>query len=179
MSNKKRFWTHLHKPILSLLLCLTSILALVGCGCEVGDFCEEGGVKGIVLSLDDEGNPDMLLSVDEAVNISADSAAKWAESLSSGWRLPTKEEFVTVKSCKSIINERLKNKGLPMLLSPGTFYWTSTECSPSHVNACGPDGIRCYFRTNASGFYRARAVYVRADKQQQGQETTKQQDINI
>ena len=137
---------------------------LTGCdgGQRVGDIYKNGDIKGIVVSVNSEGQPTMILSTDEAVALNADSALIWASKLQSDngteWTLPTKEEMVLLKKYKSLINNTLRNNKLPLFLENGTFYWTSTPCSESHCNACGPDGVRCYFKKNDTYSYRARGV---------------------
>ena len=136
-----------------------SLFALAACNraYEPGDYYGKEA-EGIVLAVDTEGNATMLLSLDEAKDLDADSAAKWAASLGEGWYLPTKEEMALLKKYKSLVNITLERKKLPALLAVHTFYWSSTPCSDSHQYALGPDGVRCYFKTNASPYYRARAV---------------------
>ena len=145
----------------SWIICLLiSLLTLMSCNrrYEPGDYYSKD-VSGIVLAADAEGNAMLLLSLEEAKDIVADSAALWAETLGDGlWRLPTKEDMSIIKKYKSLINKTLEYKKQPTVLSGHTFYWTATPCSESHTYACGPDGINCYFKTNATPHYRARAV---------------------
>ena len=146
------------------LICVLSLsLFLQGCSIsyECGDMFKVDGKQSVVVQVDDAGMPLMLLSLDEAVDIDADSAARWATSLGEGWSLPTKEEMEYLKKYKSLINIKLEKKGESPFLKNQTFYWTSTDCSESHTYACGPQGIKCYFNTNSSHLYRARAVYKR------------------
>lgn len=144
------------------MLCLAaSALLFAGCssGYEPGDYYRRDGVKGIVIQTDDEGNARLLLSIDEVSHVDSDSALQWIASLGdTAWKLPTKEQMAIARKYRSAINITLRNKNLPTFLTDHTFYWTSTPCSESHVYACGPDGIRCYFKTNSSPYYRARAV---------------------
>lgn len=144
------------------MLCLAvSALLLTGCGrhYEPGDYYSRNGVKGIVLQTDTEDNATLLLSIDEAVDIDADSALRWTATLGdTAWKLPTKEQMAVARKHRSLINITLRNKNLPTILTDHTFYWTATPCSGTHVFACGPDGLRCYFKSNHSSFYRARAV---------------------
>lgn len=136
-------------------------LTLGGCsgGYELGDYYHAGGEKGIVLAVDDGGKVTMLMSVDEAHDLDSDSAMKWASNYADGsWHLPSKEEMAVIKKYKSLMNITIGHKKLQPVMAGHTFYWTSTPCSESHTFACGPDGIRCYFNTNTSPFYRARAV---------------------
>ena len=133
----------------------------VGCtnGWQQGDFYKKNGSKGIVVAVDDAGNATLVLSLDECSNIDADSANRWAQGYDDGsWRLPSKDEMAQIKKYKSLINKTLQYKNEASVLTGHTFYWTSTPCSESHTYACGPDGVRCYFNTNASPHYRARAV---------------------
>ncbi len=125
---------------------------------EVGDYYKQGDVEGIVLTLTDEGAPDMLLSVIEAVDLNADSARIWGATLGEGWRLPSKEEMAVVAGVKRPVNITLEKKGLPLVLKGNTYYWTATESGPRNVYACGPEGIRGYFQLNHSSVYRARAI---------------------
>ena len=126
---------------------------------EVGDYYRDGDVEGIVMEADEQGNPLMLLSLEEASNLDADSAAVWASKLGDGrWRLPDKKEMESLRINRSLLNMTLERKGLPLFLMPSTFYWTSQPCSETHMYACGPYGVQCYFRTNKSVHYRARAV---------------------
>lgn len=125
---------------------------------EPGDLYSCDSVNGIVLQTNENGAPTMLLSIEEASNINADAALQWAESLGNGWHLPDNEEMKIIKKYKSLINITAEREKISPVLTNHTFYWTSTPCSESHVNAFGPNGLRCYFRTNASPYYRARAV---------------------
>ncbi|MBP5189807.1 MAG: hypothetical protein J6031_02700 [Bacteroidales bacterium] len=131
-----------------------------GCGYryEPGDLYRDGENKGIVIDTDDAGNVKLIMSLDEISGIDADSATKWATSTGNGWRLPTKNEIEKIRKYKALSNKTLNRKKMPPVLSGHTFYWTSTPCSESHTYACGPDGTKCYFSTNASVQYRARAV---------------------
>lgn len=124
-----------------------------------GDIIVDNGTKCIVIESDDNGNAVLVMSLDEVVDINADSAVVWAkEHGGEGWHLPNKQEIEKMKKYRSVINQTLEKKNLPKILVNHTFYWSSTECSPSHVYACGPNGVRCYFRSNQSYLYRARAV---------------------
>lgn len=148
------------KKICNICLLLL-LLTAVGCrqGYEPGDYYKSGGISGIVVDVDADGNAKLLMSLEEVQDIDADSASKWAAQLGDGsWRLPTKDEMGKVRKYRALINKTLEHKKLPAVLSGHTFYWTATPCSKSHTYACGPDGIRCYFSTNASPFYRARGV---------------------
>ena len=140
---------------------IISLLFLAGCSgkYEPGDYYKVGNVKGVVVQTDDNGCVVMLMSLDEAVNIDADSAARWVETLDGdGWRLPGKSDMEQIRKYKSLINKTLERKELPTILTNHTFYWTATPCSDSHTYACGPDGLRCYFNQSASPFYRARGI---------------------
>lgn len=142
-------------------ICLMiSLLVLAGCGkYEIGDLYKDGDTRGVVVQTDNEGNALMVMSIDEAVDIDADSAARWVETLvGEGWHLPEKGEMAQIKKYKSLLNKTLERKGFSTILTNHTFYWTATPCSESHTYACGPDGIQCYFNQNASPFYRARGV---------------------
>lgn len=148
------------------LICLMiSLLILSGCSgkYEIGDYYKNGDTKGIVIK--NESDVLMVMSIDEAVNIDADSAARWASSYDGeGWSLPNKAMMGQIKKYKSVINKTLERKGLPTILTNNTFYWTETACSESHTYACGPDGIQCYFNQNSSPYYRARAVKIMNNK---------------
>lgn len=147
--------------IMNSKLCLAiSMLLLAACSSyEVGDYYSKDNVKGIVLAVDAEGTPTMLLSVDEAANLDVDSAARWVASLGdTAWHMPSKDEMAIARKSRSLINITLDHKGLPAFLKNHTFYWTSTPCSESHSYACGPYGLQCYFNSNKSTHYRARAV---------------------
>lgn len=144
------------------MLCwAVSAFLLIGCTrhYEPGDYYSRNDVKGIVLQADAEGNATLLLSIDEASDITSDSALRWTATLGdTAWKLPTKEQMAVARKHRSLINITLRNKNLPTFLTDHTFYWTATPCSPSHVYACGPDGLRCYYHSNQSPYYRARAV---------------------
>ena len=142
-------------------ICLIFILRAFAC-CnrhyEPGDYYNKED-KGIVLAVDAEGNAVLLMSLEEAKDIDVDSAAKWALTVGDGnWQLPTKDEMTILKKYKSLVNKTLEYKKQPTVLTGHTFYWTSSPCSETHFYACGPDGIKCFFKTNASPHYRARAV---------------------
>lgn len=149
------------------ILLTFSLLVFAGCNgkYEMGDFYKDNDTKGIVVQVDGDGRAVLVLSLDEAVNINADSAFIWAEQFDGGdWHLPTKEEMTTIRKYKNLVNSTLERKGYNTILTNHTFYWTGTPCSESHTYACGPDGIKCYFNQNLSSCYRARAVK-RIDKQ--------------
>jgi hypothetical protein len=143
------------------MLCLAvSALILTGCSSSYapGDYYSSKGDKGIVLQADAEGNATLILSLDEASNLASDSAILWAASLGQGWSLPSKDQMTLARKYRSLINICLRNHKQPEFLTGHTFYWTATPCSQSHVYACGPEGVRCYFKSNTSPYYRARAV---------------------
>lgn len=143
------------------ILLLISVLIFAGCDSkyELGDYYKSGDTKGIVVQVDAEGNPLLILSLFEAENVDADSAQNWVATLEGeGWQLPDKGEMEQINKYKSLINKTLERKGMPTILKNHTFYWTATPCSESHTYACGPDGTRCYFNQNASPLYRSRAV---------------------
>jgi len=144
---------------LLLLLALTGSLALSSCSrsYRVGDLYHQ---QGIVVSVDADGQPTMLLALEEQCNLDADSALRWAATLDEGWSLPTREQWELIRKQRILLNRTLDDKQLPSVARGHTFYWSSTACSPSHVYACGPDGVRCYFRSNHSDLYRVRAVFV-------------------
>ena len=126
---------------------------------HVGGMYSKGQVKGIILDVSDDGVPSLVLSIDEISGIDADSAARWAAGYSDGgWRLPTVDEARLIEKNRYVINGYIEKRGLKVIGNEGNFYWTGTDCSKTHVNALGPYGVRCYFRTNSSNSYRARAV---------------------
>lgn len=146
--------------IITKILLLFSIATMVGCQgiYEPGDYYRGDSFEGIVVSVDAENNPLLLLSLDEASSLNADSAVHWAESLGEGWWLPDRKEIAQVDRVKTLINKTLEIKHLPKVLENFTYYWSSTPCSESHFYACGPDGVGCYYCENDGSSYRARAV---------------------
>ena len=143
-----------------LLLGLTTLI-FIGCehGYAPGDILKIDGTKGVVVEVSPDKKPLLLMSLDEIENVDADSAYRWASSFSdTSWHLPSKREMERVKKFKTLININLEKKGEKPILKYHTFYWTQTPCSESHTYACGPEGIGCYFSTNYSPYYRARAV---------------------
>lgn len=147
----------------NIALILVGALALTACSSyEVGDWYNHKGIKGVVLMVDDEGQPTLLVSPDEAVDLTADSALLWAAQLDAATEaqvsLPSKEEMEWLHSYSAVVNKTLRTKGKSTLLEGNTFYWTSTPCSESHYYAHGPDGVRCYYRGNQSSCYRACAL---------------------
>ena len=145
-------------------------LAMLFASCNgkkvTGDIVKIDGTKAIVVSTDDNGQPTMLLSVQEAANLDDDSAVRWVATIDGeGWHLPDKSEMQLIKKYKAMINISLRKNGLPTILANDALYWTSTPCSESHTYACGPQGVKCYFSTNASPYYRARAVKTVQTKQ--------------
>ena len=149
-------------PILKTILLLLSLALFASCSSVYmpGDFYSGDGFEGIVVTVDDDNNPLMLLSFDEANSLSADSAICWAESMGDGWRLPDKNELAQIDRVKSLINNSLENKKKPKILVDFTYYWSSTPCSESHFYACGPDGVGCFFCENNGSSYTARAVRI-------------------
>lgn len=145
------------------MLCLAvSALIITGCSSSYapGDYYNNKDDKGIVLQADAEGNATLILSLAESSNLNSDSALLWAASLGQGWSLPSKEQLALARKYRSLINISLRNHKQSEFLTGHTFYWSATPCSESHVYACGPEGVRCYFKSNASPYYRARAVKV-------------------
>ena len=127
---------------------------------EPGDYYRGDGFEGVVVSVDADNNPLLLLSIDEARSLSADSAILWAETLGEGWRLPDKRELAQIDRGITLINKTSESKRKPKILVDFTYYWSSTPCSESHFYACGPDGVGCFFNENNGSSYRARAVRV-------------------
>ena len=135
-------------------------MAFAGCNgvYEPGDYYRGDGYDAVVVTVDADNKPTLLLSLDEANTLNADSAMRWAETLDDGWRLPNKDEIAQIYRVKTLVNKTLERKGKPTVLTNFTYYWSSTPCSESHFYACGPDGVGCYYSENASSSYRARAV---------------------
>lgn len=149
------------KTRLGFLAPLMTVLLLSVCGRNyvTGDFYRADGICGIVVDCDDTHGTLLLLTIDEQSDLDADSAKRWASALNpDGWHLPTREEMEKVRRHRSAINNTLERKGFAKVVDGHTFYWTSTECSDSHVFACGPNGMQCYYRSNHSTLYRARGV---------------------
>ena len=148
-------------PISSFrFLFLGCLFLLSGCTgvYEPGDSYKGDGYEAVVVSVDDDNQPVIVMSLDEASTLSADSAMRWAEGKGEGWRLPDRSEMSMIDRVRSLINTTLERKGLPPVLKDATYYWSSTPCSETHTYACGPDGVGCYFSENNSSSYRARAV---------------------
>lgn len=145
------------KKIISIVI---GTLLMAGCArnYEPGDYYSGEGYDAVVVTVDAENQPLMLMSLDEASSLSADSAMRWVETLGEGWRLPDKNELSKMERVRSLINNTLQKKGLPKVFVDFTYFWSSTPCSESHTYACGPDGLNCYFSENASSSYRARGV---------------------
>ncbi len=145
-------------------MALLGVIVLVGCGgaYETGDYYSVNGVKGVVVTATD--NALLVVSLDEARGLNADSALAWGDGPEE-WHLPSKTEIEQLWRFRSAINQTLERKGMGRIFGSHTFYWSSTECSPSHVYACGPDGVKCYFRSNKSHLYRARKVVLVPAKQ--------------
>ena len=121
---------HKNKTKNSLLLALMAACCLIASACsdsyETGDKYNTSDYEGIVVQVDDEGNPLMIISMVEASNINADSAARWAEGLNEGkensqWHLPSAEEMTVVKRAKAMINKSLENKKMSPILENHTF----------------------------------------------------------
>lgn len=151
------------RRLYNIVYVLIGLSVLTACsGYEVGDWYNHDGNKGVVLKVDEAGQPTLLLAPEEAVDLTADSALLWAAQLDADSQaevsLPSKEEMEWLRGYRSVVNKTLNAKGKPTVLEGHTFYWTSTPCSESHYYAHGPDGVRCYFRGNQSSCYRARAV---------------------
>ena len=149
-----------HKKYKSAIL--LSFVGLLFSACnhyEVGDYYHKGDLSGVIITLNEEGMPSLLLSLGEAKDLNADSALAWSANYDDGsWRLPDKREMTLINNYKSLLNATLQRKEAPQLFGSNTYYWTSTPCSESHTYACGPMGVKCYFRSNHSPLYRARAV---------------------
>ena len=146
------------KKIIFLLI----IAAMASCTgvYQPGDYYGGDGVEGVVVTVDSENNPLLLLSFDEASSLSADSAKRWATTVGEGWRLPTREEIAQINRVKTLINKTLDRKKKPKIFMDFTYYWSSTPCSETHSYACGPDGVKCYYSENDGSSYKARAVKI-------------------
>lgn len=145
------------------------LISLVLTACQdtysVGDYYNVDGDKGVVIAVDEAGVATQILSLNEASNLNVDSALVWAAALGEGWKLIGNDQLETLSKNKIVVNETLKRKKAPSVLDMNTWYWSSVPCgdndeSASHYFAFGPDGLRCYFRENASPLYRARAIKV-------------------
>lgn len=146
--------------IRNILLLFMCVVSFVGCNgvYEPGDYYRGEGYDAVVVTVDAGNQPTMVMSLDEANTLDADSALRWAEKLGEGWRLPNKTEISQIERVKTLINNTLKKKDKPAVLVDFTYYWSSTPCSESHFYACGPDGVGCYYSENDGSTYRARAV---------------------
>ena len=150
---------------LSYIASLAFLMSIILVSCrgnyEVGDIYRQGDIEGVVIRVAEDNGEMLVLSTDEAAGVNADSANVWASSFGdSQWHLPSKDEMMLIRKYRSLINQTLERTGNPKILTNHTFYWTSTSCSESHTFACGPDGVHCYFSTNSSPLYRARAVRI-------------------
>ena len=145
---------------LSKIILLLAIAALASCTrvYEPGDYYKGDGFEGIVVTVDANNSPMLLLSFEEAHSLAADSAEYWAEQIGEGWRLPQKGELAQIYRVKTLINRTLEKKKKKLILNDFTYYWSSTPCSETHCYACGPDGVGCYYKENDGSSYRARAV---------------------
>ena len=105
-----------------LILSALVALALASCrGYEVGDYYSRGDVSGLVLKVDDEGAPLMLLSMDEVADLDADSALLWGTTYDDGgWRLPDKEEMAYINKYRSLVNATLARRQEPQMMGPNT-----------------------------------------------------------
>ena len=149
------------KHLFLIFSILLSSALLVGCKSSYapGDYYSLDGDKGVVVSVDADAQPLLIISLDEVSALDADSALRWGlENEAQGWRLPDKDEIALVNKYKTLINRTMEKHHAPLVLVNHTFYWTSSPCSPTHTYACGPDGLNCYFNQNNSHSYRARKV---------------------
>ena len=162
------------------LWCIAAMMCFLLPSCthyyEVGDYYRNGSIQGIVVEITDNGNPLRILSLEEAVGVGVDSALCWAANLNKGnttgdasWQLPDNTLMKAMWKNKSIINQALEKHHQHPMFCATLWYWTSSdsdgnqmECRGTtpctHVWACGPQGMRTYFRKNNSIYYCARAV---------------------
>lgn len=143
-------------------VCLTIVcITLLACSCQshnIGDIVTNAGVKAYVAEMDADGHPTLLMTTDEVVAVSNDSAARWAAALGkdSSWTIPTKEQMERLVSHREVFNDVASRKDMPSIFDRMSFYWTSSVADSDHVYAWGPYGIRSYFAADAK--YKARAV---------------------
>lgn len=154
-----------------ILLTCSLVLLMASCGrrYDVGDYYRSGTVSGVVVQLDDEGMPSLVLSLADTAHLNAEAALRWAETLQPAgqWRLPTIEEWKQMARNKAKINATLGKQRSAAIVAADTWYWSCTGADgqriassavPTRVYAYGPLQAQVYFYDNASPRYVARAV---------------------
>ena len=77
---------------------------------KIGDLYNRNGMTGIVIEVSADGKHGKILSLNDAKG-SWDIATAGAAAMGNSWRLPTKNEFLTLCAIKGIINKSLKAAG--------------------------------------------------------------------
>ena len=128
-------------------------LAMVACSpCEVGDWYRDGDLQGVVLQLNDDNEPTLLLLADEIRDVNADSALAWAAALdaqaSYSCALPTKEEVELIRKYKMLISVSCYTHGISCMHT--SFIWRVRFCVDIYLYVLlvldceGEEGLACY-----------------------------------
>lgn len=125
-----------------LSICLTLLMGLItSCSTRneyaIGDYYNNAGDKGVVISVNSNGQHGKIISL-ESMKCSGDDASATVSFLGNGWHLPSAEEIEEVHNNLDIVNQALENKGETISME---YLWTSTF-EDGHQIAIRYDGER-------------------------------------
>lgn len=104
---------------------------------KIGEYYDDGKIKGIIASVDENDKPHLILGMigpKEAMNWH--NAMEYGETLKNGWHIPSKDELEEIWRNDGEITEIL-NRGLKkyngVLLVSNDYYWSSSECDTANA----------------------------------------------
>ena len=122
---------------------------------KVGDFYNENGKQGVVISVDVRGETGVIVSFDEPQKGTQSDLVSWCRRKGSGWRMPDAnclQIFAVKGATKKLINANLGSYGTPI----GTDYYIGEEPS----GCVKEEEYRSRIAVNDSyQIYKTRAVY--------------------
>lgn len=120
-----------------IICCLMLAVMLSACGSEtkkaderkegekrVGDIIMVNGALGVVFAVTTDGQRGMAMSISET-NCTWENAKTWCDRFGYGWRLPLKDELLTICNRRDIIDSALKASGHEQLRDDR--YWCSSS----------------------------------------------------
>lgn len=95
-------------------------------GYEIGDYYDVGGKQGVVFAVTSDGQHGKIVCLQDLGEAEWDDAKSICANLGSGWRLPTKAEWLAIYEVMGQLNSMLIALGDPIQKH---LYWSSTESS--------------------------------------------------
>jgi len=123
-------------------LLFITLAAIIVTGCdsmnryEIGSIYSSDGKKGIIVKLDPDTKSGLIMSLEDKRS-QWYSASPWAESLGEGWRLPNRQELLTIYKARKQLNIALSNIGMPIIDDP---YWAKEEYGDYDALLVYPNG---------------------------------------